>query len=203
MANSIVEICNAALSLIGEKQITNATLADDTEAERQCALLYPVVRDKILRAHPWNFAEKRVQLAALTETPAFEFNYYYQLPSDCLRVLRLYDADVPHRVEADRRLATDATPCKVIYTSKVTDPTEFDAGFTHAVIYQLASHLAMVLSDNKGLAGELRQAADMELKHAKMLDAQESYPYKSRNKDSWTISRRGNWKRGGPKWNGW
>lgn len=202
MATSIVEICNAALSLIGEKQITNATLSDDTEAERQCSLVYPIIRDKLLRAHPWNFAESRSQLAALTETPDFEFSYYYQLPSDCLRVLRLYDTDDNYRVEANRRIATDVTPCQLIYTAQVTDPAQFDPGFTHAVIYHLAAHLAMVLSDNRSLAAELRQAADAETKMAKAQDGQEGYPYKRKNKNSWISFRKG---RGGvgPKWNGW
>lgn len=202
MATSIVEICNAALSLIGEKQITNATLSSNTEAERQCSLMFPIIRDKVLREHPWNFAESRATLAALVETPAFEFDYYYQLPSDCLRVLRLYETDENFRVEANRRLATDATPCQLIYTAKVTDPAQFDSGYTHAVIYHLAAHLAMVLSDNRTLAAELRQAASNETKMAKVFDAQESYPYKRKNKDSWVSFRRG---RGsvGPNWNGW
>lgn len=203
MAESIVQICNAALSLVGEKQITNATLSDDTEAERQCTLLYPILRDKLLRSHPWNFAEKRVQVAALTETPDFEFNYYYNLPSDCLRLLRLFESDEMYRVEANRRIATDASPCRIVYTARVTDPAQFDPGFTHSLIYSLAAHLAMVLSDNRSLAAELRAAADEELKEAKMYDAQESYPYKRKNKNSWTSFRRGRWNSNGPKWNGW
>lgn len=203
MAQSVVEICNIALALVGEKQITNATLSDDTEAERLCSLLYPNVRDKILRAHPWNFAEKRTQLAALTETPDFEFNYYYQLPSDCLRLLRLFETDEQFRVEAERRIATDASPCRIVYTAKVTDPAQFDSNFVSAVAYQLASELALVLSDNRGLQGDLRGAADDELRNAKMFDAQESYPYKRKNKNSWTTSRRGRWGNNGPNWNGW
>lgn len=190
MATSIVEICNAALSLIGESQINNATLSSDTEAERQCTLMFPIIRDKILREHPWNFAETRVTLAALTEVPAFEFSYYYQLPSDCLRVLRLYDTDYNYRVEAGRKIATDASPCQLIYTAKIEDTSQFDSGFTQALIYGLGAHLAMVLGDNRSLGAELRQMAIVETKMAKSFDAQESYPYKRSNKNKWT-SRRG------------
>jgi len=202
MATSIVKICNAALSLIGEKQITNATLSDDTEAERQCSLIYPISRDTLLRSHPWNFAEKRASLASLTETPDFEFDFYYQLPSDCLRALRLYDSDEMYRIEADRRIATSARPCNLIYIAQVTDPVQFDPGYTQALIYHIAAHLAMVLSDNRSLAAELRTQGKMELAEARMFDAQEGYPYKIRNKNSWLASRRG---RGGVgnKWWGW
>lgn len=191
MAISIVKICNAALSLIGERQITNATLSDDTEAERQCSLMYPILRDKVLRAHPWNFAEKRAQLAALVETPDFEFDYYYQLPTDHIRTLRLYDTDLMYRIEADSRIATSAAPCKLIYTAKVTDPAQFDAGFIQTLIFEVASHLAMVLTDNRTLGTDLRVQADMELKKAKMHDAQEGKPYKRKNKDTWLSSRAG------------
>lgn len=191
MAISTVKICNAALALIGEKQITNATLSSDTEAERQCSLMFPILRDKILRSHSWNFAEKRITLAALVETPDFEFDLYYQLPSDCLRVLRLYDENLQYRIEADRRIATDATPCNLIYVSQVTDPAQFDTSFTQTLIYSLAGHLAMVLSDNRTLAGELRDQARREMAQAAMLDSQEGYPYKIRNKDSWLRMRRG------------
>lgn len=191
MAISIVKICNAALSLIGEKQITNATLSSDTETERQCSLIYPIARDTILRAHPWNFAEKRAALATLVTTPDFEFNFYYQLPADCLRVLSLYDEDLGFRIEADRRIATSAAPCNLIYTSAVTDSAQFDPGFTQSLIYHIAAHLAMVLSDNRTLAAELRNQADMELKKAKMFDAQEGTPNSIRVKDSWINSRRG------------
>lgn len=203
MANSIVEICNIALALVGERQIANATLSDSTDAERLCALLYPNVRDKILRAHPWNFAEKRTQLAALVETPDFEFNYYYTLPADCLRLLRLYESDEQYRVEADRRIATDATPCKIVYTAKILDVSQFDSTFVSCVAYQLASELALVLSDNRKLQDDLRRAAKDELSNAKMYDAQESYPYKRQNKNSWPSFRRGRRGSNGPKWNGW
>lgn len=191
MAISIVKICNAALSLIGEKQITNATLSDTTEAERQCTLVYPMARDNVLRAHPWNFAEKRQALAALVDVPPFEFDLYYTLPSDCLRVLRLYDTELPFRIEADRKIATDATPCNLIYTAQITDVAQFDPGFTEALIYYIAAHLAMVLSDNRTLAAELRQEYEGRLRSAKMFDGQEGTPQSIKVKNSWTRARRG------------
>ena len=190
MAISTVKICNAALSLIKVKQITNATLSSGTEAERQCSLMFPILRDKLLHAHPWNFAEKRQALAALTETPPFEYTYYYQLPADCLRVLRLYDEDASYRIEAENRLATDASPCNLIYISAVTDVAQFDPGFTQALIYNLASHLAVVMSANRTLAAELRQRAREELSLAKSQDAQEGYPLQRRTKGGWLSARR-------------
>jgi hypothetical protein len=105
-------------------------------------------------------------------------------------VLRLYETNEVYRVEADRKLATDASPCYLIYTAQITDPTQFDAGFTQVLIYEIAAHLAMVLSDNRSLASELRAESRNIMAEAKLRDAQESYPYKIHNKNSLRKSRR-------------
>ena len=189
MATSVVEICNAALSLVGEKQITNATLSSDTEAERQCSLIYPIIKDRLLRAHPWNFAESRTQLASLTATPDFEFTYYYKLPSNCIRALRLYGTDENFRAESGGKLATDASPCKLIYTAKIEDVSTFDSGFTYALIYALAAHLAVVLSANKGLSDQLKVEAERHLKEARQQDGQEGTPYNLRHSNAWNTFR--------------
>lgn len=191
MAISEVKICNMALALVGETQISGSTLTSDTEAERQCSLLLPFLRDALLREHIWNFAESRAELAALVDAPDFEFDYYYQLPSDCLRVIELYDTQEKFRIEADRKIATNASPCQVIYTAQITDPAAFDSLFVQALVYRLASHLAMVLSDNRSLAAELREFAERELQRAKTRDAQEGSAKLKRPKNDWIGLRRG------------
>lgn len=198
MAQSIVQICNAALSLIGETQITNATLSDATEAERQCNLLYDLSKEYLLRAHPWNFAETRATLARITETPPFEFSYYYQIPSDCLRILHTINTNEEvnpedYKIEGARRIATDATTLNIIYIKNETDPTQFDTLFVQALIYHLGAHLAMVLSDNRTLSDSLMEKFDMYMKQAKMIDGQEGMPRRRTRKNDW-LSFRSSWR---------
>jgi hypothetical protein len=48
-------IANRALSLIGEPAISS--LDDGTVAGRVIGLQYEVVRDSLLRSHPWDFCD--------------------------------------------------------------------------------------------------------------------------------------------------
>lgn len=57
---SDVAICNLALTQLGANTI--ASLAEGTETARKCNAIYTLIRDAALRAHPWNFAIKRVDL---------------------------------------------------------------------------------------------------------------------------------------------
>jgi hypothetical protein len=56
---SQLEICNMALDLIGEKNISAAELAAESpKAARLVAAHWDIVLDEVLDAHPWNFAKK-------------------------------------------------------------------------------------------------------------------------------------------------
>lgn len=106
-----------------------------------------------------------------------------------MRALRLYGTDADFRVETGRRLATNASPCRLIYTAKVEDPASFDSGFTYALIYAIASHLAVVLAANRALQEQLKMEADKMLKEARQQDGQEGTAYKIRNRNSWPSYR--------------
>lgn len=190
MAVSEVSICNEALGLIGQTQISGSLLGSTNESDRQCSLRYPSIRDSMLEDHMWNFAEKRSQLAALTETPDFEYDYYYQLPADCLKARMLYETEEPFRVEADDRIATNASSAKLLYTAQITDPTKFSPLFVSALKYRLAAELAMVMTTNRTLADTLYAKADAELSRAKMRDSQEGTARKRRRFNDWLSLRR-------------
>ena len=52
---SQTDICNAALQLIGAKEISNLDDASDRSPEaRQCRLFYPIFRQTVFASHPWN-----------------------------------------------------------------------------------------------------------------------------------------------------
>ncbi|KKK94325.1 hypothetical protein LCGC14_2684020, partial [marine sediment metagenome] len=60
---SEVGICNEALSEIGAASIL--ALDQDDKNARECNKRYASLRDKLLRAHPWNFAGARAKLGQL------------------------------------------------------------------------------------------------------------------------------------------
>jgi len=124
MANEI-EISNLALMMLGQSSIIS--FYDGTDKANLCEAFYPQVRDEVLRAHPWNCARVRVQLAALGASPVYGFTYQYQLPTDpyCLKVLDVNDdSSVVWRIE-QRTLVTDEGEVYITYTGRV-DHCKFD-----------------------------------------------------------------------------
>lgn len=86
-----VDICNRALGEIGARTLI-ASLAEATPAGRACALNYDTMRRQILRAAPWGFARKTLQLTRLgllTDTPPaspYPWLAKFVYPADCLKV---------------------------------------------------------------------------------------------------------------------
>ena len=79
---SVIQVANRALTKLGAARIIS--LGDNNKQARAVASCFDDLRDAELRAHRWSFALVRTALPALTTTPAYEFQYEYQLPADFL-----------------------------------------------------------------------------------------------------------------------
>ncbi len=191
---SEVSICNIAIIRVGHDPVLSL---DDTENKpaRLCKILYPEIRDSMLRAHPWNFAIKRVELALSTETPGDdEFAFMHVVPADCLKILTVLD-DYTHRVEVN------ASGAKVIvsneetqylrYVSKITDPNLMDPLFRQALSLTIAAALAVPRPENAKLAEGIAAQAEEATKTARTMDAQEGTPQDLQGDDIWRIARVG------------
>ena len=91
MATSETAIANSALAKIGAKSILS--LDDDSREARLMKQQFAPLRDMLLRSHPWNFAIKRLELAASSTAPIFGFDNRFVLPVDYLRVLEIDSED--------------------------------------------------------------------------------------------------------------
>jgi hypothetical protein len=79
------EICNYALTLIGEATVTDASDPQD-EPGRLISLLYDQVLFELLQSKDFECAKKRDTLAADGTDPAFGWETRYELPDDWLRM---------------------------------------------------------------------------------------------------------------------
>jgi len=172
MAISWTSINNQALAKLGATEITS--IDDDTTGNAiKCRAIYENVRDSLLRTYVWNCAIERAELALLSTTPEFGYSYEYTLPAApyCLRVLEM-DGGYEFKVEG-RKLLTDQETCKIRYIKRITNPTELDALFVRVIVCDLASQLAVSITQSK----TLKERLDLELKtallEAKMADAME------------------------------
>lgn len=142
---SEVGICNRALQKLGAKRIT--ALTEDSKNARECAAAYDILRDAELRAHPWSFAVSRSQLAPDSESPAFEFDYQFTLPADCLRILPDNET-TDWTVEGRKVLTNDGTSINLRYIARVEDPNTFDALFIEALACRIALELCEAITQS-------------------------------------------------------
>ena len=94
----------------------------------------------------WTGTTRRASLAVIDTTPAYEFTYAYQLPTNpyCLQVLSVsdsYSTDFPWRREGDQIL-TDVTSLAITYSARITDTSQYGPHLTKTLTYCLASKLA-------------------------------------------------------------
>jgi hypothetical protein len=184
---SDVDICNSALNAIGASNIISLT--EDSRAARVCNQRYEFVRDSVFRAHPWNCLISRVEVAADSTAPAFEFEYAHTLPTDpyCLRVLRPQDPDSVFKIEG-RKLLANTTPFKFIYISRVTDPNQYDQLLIEALAARLAADISYALVNSATLTQSLYAIYESKLSEARFVDATEGTPDNVINLDRATYT---------------
>ncbi len=189
MADSILSICNSALIKVGADRITAIT--ENNRRAILCNEQYNKLRKEVLRAHPWNFAVHRVEIAQVADVePASGYLYYYQLPNDCLRVLAINeeDDDDDWKIEG-RYLATDESQIFIKYIKNITDTATFDAIFDEALACRMAADLAYPLTNSLQLSKAMFDAYDGQLRLARSMDGQEGSP-DSLSATMWINARR-------------
>lgn len=133
--------------------------------------MYSIVRDEVLRAHGWHFAVKRITLENPT-VPNHEFAWQYTLPVGCLRVLEVFDSQRQWkwRVEGTQLLIDDSPTIDIRYVERVTDISKFVPGFSNALVYLLASKLAMPLTQRPDLVTQNYELFQKEVARARYAD---------------------------------
>lgn len=88
-----VDICNAALSLLGEAaNIVSVKPTDGSEMAGLCGRWLPMATRRIFEEADWSFAQRRVRLSELSGVDAslFGARKCYAWPSDAVRIIDLY-----------------------------------------------------------------------------------------------------------------
>ena len=185
MSDTIIKICNMALTMAGEPTITS--LAESSKSARICDLRFADVRDSVLRAHPWNCATKRASLAQLEDAPAYGFTYQFQLPADYLRLVEVEDPDMEFKVEG-RAFLTDSTTVKMRYVYRVVDVAFLDELCRQAIAAKLAHEICLSITRNAERAQVLLASYKEKLAEARFIDAGEGRGDTMRT-ESWLQAR--------------
>lgn len=176
-----------ALSKLGEDSIT--ALTEASEPGRQCNLVYVPIRNTVLRAFPWGFAIKRVQLAASSDAPVFGYTHKYALPSGCLKIVGFSPEadDIEYKVE-NGFILTDETSVYLRYVSEETNTNLYDPLFVEALAARIAAEIALPLTDSTSKMNAMFSLYDMKLSEAKSMSSQEGTP-EQLIADGWINSR--------------
>lgn len=165
MAASVVEVCNLALTHLGQRSI--ALITEATEQARKCNILFNPCRDAVLRLHPWNFATTVEALVEISGETVLGWDYLYQMPSLCLFARRVDTENtlanpIPQEFEVllsptthVRAIASNLEDAYLRYTKTIADPSVWDSAFVVSLSYFLASKLALSLNGSADLAKEM------------------------------------------------
>ncbi len=176
---SETDLLNDALGQIGASPIT--AIDDGSLNANYCKRFYPALLDSLIRAHHWNWALKRIELAQDATAPLFGYAYSYTLPSDCLKVVEFNGANTStttlplnifFKIEGRALLTNDGT-VKIGYLSRVTDPNIWDGLFYQAIAAWLASKLASAITKDTRKGMELLAEAQSIFSEATSVDGQE------------------------------
>lgn len=168
-----LEIANASIVLVGALPLT--AYSGTKKSFITVNALWNITRDACLRMHPWNFAMAREELYDACETPAYEWDYAFDLPEDCVRVIGTeHDeyTDIKWKVEG-KQIVTNETSMIIKYISNAKEIADWDTLFVNYFIAALAEAIAYPLVQSRSIMEVMRDLATKRLREAKGVDAQE------------------------------
>jgi hypothetical protein len=189
-----IAVCNQALAEI--RAPTIAAIDDGSPEADACLQHYDDCLETLLECHEWGFAKKRVQLALTTNDRTTEWAYAYAAPNDLGTMGRVvypfqaplagvyyawpYNYPRPSTYYVDfvydgAKIYTNLESAWLDYSSNVVDEALWPAMFRRALAFDLASHLAITLRDDRAMKGDLIQQYEAAKRRA-MADDLNRYP---------------------------
>ena len=183
---SEVDICNIALSNLGERPINDRT--DENQRARACDNRFDDVRDLVLRSHIWNCALKREgPLPSSATAPSWGYDYAYPKPAEMLRLIAVKENEHAFKIEGDN-IVTDSSTLNILYIERVTDTAKYDSLLVQAIALRLATEIGQDLTGKTELKENLMRKYREVLSEARSADAAEGTPQKIES-DLWLQSR--------------
>ena len=178
-------IANLALSNLGEARIQNLT--ENSSRARACSARIEAVIETVLRMNVWNSALER-KLLTQVDAPIFGWNYTYQLPSDCIKVVEVEPVS-KFQVEK-KNILSNETSLYLLYVATPTDINNLDSLLSEAIAMKLAVEIAETLTSKEGLKNEMSQKYFIALQEARSANSRDKTP-DHRERSSWLDAKKG------------
>ncbi len=171
---SEVKVANLALTGLGADRIMSLT--EDSENARRVNAIFDLFRDSLLRKHTWNFAiERRDFGAALSNSPEYGFDNYFQIPGDVLRIIEPETSDIKFKREGDK-IATDEGSFKCLCLIRITDVAKWSEDFVTVFAAKLEAELAYAITRSRTVAADKAAVFAVKWRETTGTDAQEGTP---------------------------
>lgn len=172
-----VQIVNLALSWLGQNLINSLT--DNQNEAKVMNANYALSRDKVLAEHAWTFALRREVLAPVAPLPEFGSQRKFLIPSDVLRVHRVYRASNTAQTERFQN-ARWVREGQFILAAEVqiwahfiyreTNSDRYSTPFAHAVAARLAADTCTTFTENRKFYEQLESQYYTKLQEATASD---------------------------------
>lgn len=173
MAAPEVEICNAALVMLGDRPI--ATLAGAGVSQIACTNLYAPTVNDLLGRYRWRFASRMVKLERVDHDPLSRFNSTFQVPtgSHTVHSIRVRDTNIEYD-RFEQHIYCDASLDDELIAEVMFVPSElyWPPYFRTLVELQLAAVLAFPITEDSQKASFYEGKALRQFGAAKTIDAQ-------------------------------
>lgn len=178
---SKVEICNMALTQLGNFGSVEDIDSPSQGPETTFALWYDVIRQYLLKITIPNFAMERRVVAQLAFTPPFGNGFAYEYPKDCLKVLGFGNIDektFEFSVEGNRILINEefTEGLNLRFIRDIEDVTQFGPEFKLLLSKVLAAHVALDITQDLKKAQQLKSELPPGMSELSGMNAQENPP---------------------------
>ena len=132
-----------------------------------------IIREELLAAHYWDFAETQDELSMNPMKPLFGFNFIHNLPADFISLSYVNDngafrttvGEENYDVQGRNTIKTNFNPAFISYTRNVEDETLMSPEFIKAWTLHLAAYTCFSVTKDKDREEELKKDAKaMEIK---------------------------------------
>lgn len=185
------DICNMALSHLGNYGTVSDIDTPTNDKERTFALWYDTCREFVLKLLMPNFALSRIITGKLEEVPTFGYAYFYEYPQDALKILgvgNIEDKENNYNIERTPNGVkaighdydyTEGMPVRIIID--VQDINSWSPEAKLLLSQYLAAYTCLPITQDVQKAAKLKQELPAEISSASGMNAQENRPVRISN----------------------
>ena len=180
VSQTLISAMSTALVLAGEKPLNSIT--DPRYGAQVVAAVTDMVYENELQCHPWRFSCKKGSLAQLNTTPINEWQYAWQIPTDCLAMIGFWGVgpDKLYEIYGGNVLYTNINSNPSIQPASLVAEYQFKPDFSTVPSYfswlvtlAIAKHIVKPISESDSARTKCEQAYNQQRSMAMFADARQ------------------------------